>query len=69
MMANLWGVDYDSSLDDGGKLRSSFGIGLIGLLLVGPLNFSLTQVITKEDTDKTESFRFNLGQHFNELFK
>ena len=30
----------------------------------GPLNFSLTQVITKEDTDKTESFRFNLGTTF-----
>jgi outer membrane protein insertion porin family len=63
-MANLWGVDYDSSLDDGGKLRSSFGIGVDWFTVVGPLNFSLTQVITKEDTDKTESFRFNLGTTF-----
>ena len=63
-MANLWGVDYDSSLDDGGKLRSSFGFGVDWFTVVGPLNFSLTQVITKEDTDKTESFRFNLGTTF-----
>ena len=63
-MASLWGVDYDSSLDDGGKLRSSFGIGIDWFTVVGPLNFSLTQVITKEDTDKTESFRFNLGTTF-----
>ena len=63
-MASLWGVDYDSSLDDGAKLRSSFGIGIDWFTVVGPLNFSLTQVITKEDTDKTESFRFNLGTTF-----
>jgi outer membrane protein insertion porin family len=63
-MASLWGVDYDSSLDDGGKLRSSFGIGVDWFTVVGPLNFSLTQAITKEDTDKTESFRFNLGTTF-----
>ena len=63
-MASLWGVDYDSSLDDAGKLRSSFGIGVDWFTVIGPLNFSLTQVITKEDTDKTESFRFNLGTTF-----
>ena len=63
-MASLWGVDYNSSLDDGGKLRSSFGIGIDWFTVVGPLSFSLTEVITKEDTDKTESFRFNLGTTF-----
>ncbi|MDC1497115.1 outer membrane protein assembly factor BamA, partial [Pelagibacteraceae bacterium] len=63
-MASLWGVDYDSSLDDGGKLRSSFGIGIDWLTVIGPLSFSFTEVITKEDTDKTESFRFDLGTTF-----
>ena len=63
-MASLWGVDYNSSLDDGGKLRSSFGIGVDWYTVVGPLSFSITEVITKEDTDKTESFRFNLGTTF-----
>ena len=34
-IANLWGVDYDSSLDDNNKIRSSIGIGMIGLHLLG----------------------------------
>ena len=25
-MANLWGVDYDSSLDESNEIRSSFGL-------------------------------------------
>ena len=62
--ANVWGVDYDSSLDDGSKIRSSIGIGLDWLTAVGPLNFSLTEVITKSNTDVEESFRFNLGTTF-----
>ena len=62
--ASLWGVDYDSSLDDGGKLRSSIGIGIDWFTVVGPLNFTLTEVITKEDEDIKESFRFNLGTTF-----
>ena len=28
--ANLWGVDYDSSIDDNSKIRSSLGLVLIG---------------------------------------
>jgi len=61
---SLWGVDYNSSLDDGGKLRSSIGIGVDWFTIVGPLNFSLTEVITKEKNDITESFRFNIGTTF-----
>ena len=61
---SLWGVDYDSSLDDGGKLRSSIGIGLDWFTVVGPLNFTLSEVITKEDNDIAESFRFNIGTTF-----
>ncbi len=61
---SLWGVDYDSSLDDGGKLRSSIGIGVDWFTVIGPLNFTLSEVITKEDNDITEGFRFNLGTTF-----
>ena len=41
-MANLWGVDYDSSLGDGNKLRSSVGIGVDWFTPIGPLNFSIS---------------------------
>jgi len=62
--ANVWGVDYDSSLNDGSEIRSSIGIGIDWLTAVGPLNFSLTEVISKSDTDVEETFRFNLGTTF-----
>ena len=62
-IANLWGVD-DDTLDDGSKIRSSFGIGVDWYTPVGPLSFSLAQPITKSSTDKTETFRFNLGTTF-----
>ncbi len=62
--ANIWGVDYDSSLSDADKIRSSIGIGLDWYTVLGPLTFSLTEVITKEDTDIEETFRFNLGTTF-----
>ena len=63
-VANVWGVDYDSSIDDSNLIRSSTGIGLSLLTPIGPLSFSLSQPITKKSTDKTESFRFNLGTTF-----
>ena len=62
--ANVWGVDYDSSLNDGSEIRSSIGIGLDWLTAIGPLNFSLTEVISKSDSDVEETFRFNLGTTF-----
>ena len=63
-IANLWGVDYDSSLDDSNKIRSSVGIGVDWLTVLGPLNFSLATPITKSTNDKTQSFRFNIGTSF-----
>ena len=62
-MANLWGVD-DNILDDGNKLRSSVGLGIDWFTPIGPLNFSLSHPVTKSSTDKTETFRFNLGTTF-----
>jgi len=61
--ANVWGVDYNNSIDSS-KIRSSTGVAMDILTPIGPLNFSLSQVITKSSTDKTESFRFNLGTTF-----
>ncbi len=62
--ANLWGVDYDSSLNDNGSIRSSTGIALDWFSPIGPMNFSLAYPLTKENGDRTESFRFNLGTSF-----
>ena len=61
--ANIWGVDYDSSLDKDG-IRSSVGVGLDWLTPVGPLTFSLATPITKEPSDIEETFRFNIGTSF-----
>ena len=62
--ANVWHVDYDSSINDNSKIRSSIGVGVDWLTPIGPLNFSLSQPITKSSTDMTETFRFNLGTTF-----
>ncbi|WP_440680805.1 outer membrane protein assembly factor BamA [Candidatus Pelagibacter sp. HIMB1623] len=62
-VADIWGVDYNSSLNNS-KVRSSVGIGLDWFSPVGPMNFSLSQPITKANSDITESFRFNLGTTF-----
>ena len=62
--ANIWGIDYDSSLNDSSGLRSSVGIGFDYFTVIGPVNFSLAEVITKENSDKTESFRFTIGTTF-----
>ena len=54
----------DETLDDGSELRSSIGLGVEWFTPVGPLSFSFAAPITKSSTDKTETFRFNLGTTF-----
>ena len=61
--ANVWGVDYDSSLDNS-TLRSSTGLSVDWYTPIGPLNFSFAQPISKASSDKTETFRFNIGTTF-----
>ena len=63
-IGNVWGVDYDSSIKESNGLRSSTGIAIDYLSPVGPMNFSWALPITKESSDKTEVFRFNLGTTF-----
>ena len=62
--ANVWGTDYNSTLDNGGKIRSAAGIAVDFFTPIGPLNFSLSEVLTRDKTDIVESFRFNLGTTF-----
>ena len=61
--ADIWGVDYDSSIKGDG-IRSSVGVALDWTSPIGPLNFTLAYPVTKKIGDKTESFRFNLGTSF-----
>ncbi len=62
--ANLWGVDYDSSLDDKSKIRTSTGVAFNLMTPIGPLSFSFANALTKASSDKTETFRFRLGTQF-----
>ena len=61
---NVWGVDYDSSLEDSNKIRSSTGVMASWMSPIGPMTFTLSQNLSKASTDKTESFNFNLGTSF-----
>ncbi len=61
---NVWGVDYDSSIDDSSKIRSSAGIMAGWTSPIGPFTFILSQNLSKASTDETQSFNFNLGTTF-----
>ena len=61
---NVWGVDYDSSIAGSNKIRSSTGIMASWTSPLGPMTFTLSQNLSKADTDKTESFNFQLGTTF-----
>ncbi len=61
---NIWGVDYDSTINDSSALRSSLGLAIDWYTPVGPLSFSYAEVLSKKSSDKIENFRFNLGTTF-----
>ena len=62
-VADIWGVDYNSSIKGNGT-RSSIGIALDWMSPAGPMNFTWAVPVLKQTGDKTESFRFNLGTTF-----
>ena len=63
-IGNVWGVDYDSSVDESNKIRSSTGASASWLSPLGPMTFTYARNITKASTDKTQSFKFQLGTTF-----
>ena len=63
-LGNVWGVDYDDSLDESNELRSSTGVNVNWLSPVGPVSFTFATNLAKASTDKTESFNFSLGTQF-----
>ncbi len=62
-LANVWEVDYNSSLDSN-KIRSATGIALNWFSPIGPFTFSYAIPITEASTDVTEKFRFQIGTSF-----
>ena len=63
-IANVWGVDYDSSINESNELRSSTGMNINWLSPLGPMSFTFATNLAKADTDKTQSFNFSLGTQF-----
>jgi outer membrane protein insertion porin family len=61
---NNWGLDYDSTIDDSNKIRSSVGVNASWISPLGPMSFIFSQNITKAATDSTETFNFKLGTTF-----
>ena len=62
--ANIWGVDYDSSIDDNSGIRSSVGLAVDWWTPIGPLSLSFAHPIKEQSSDITETFRFNIGTSF-----
>ena len=62
-LANVWEVDYNSSLDSN-KIRSSVGIAVNWFSAIGPLSFSYAIPLSEASTDVTENFRFQIGTSF-----
>ena len=56
-------VDYDSSIDESNKIRSSTGIAASWLSPLGPMTFIFSTNISKA-SDVTEGFNFSLGTTF-----
>ena len=61
---SVWGVDYDSTLKESNKLRSSTGVAANWLSPLGPMTFILSRKLSKASTDETDSFIFDLGTTF-----
>ncbi len=62
--ANVWSVDYNSSLDESNTIRSAFGVSANVYTTIGPLSLTLAQDITKGTHDETQAFNFRLGTSF-----
>ncbi len=51
-------------LADDNKIRSSVGLSLLWASPMGPLRFDYSFVLSKASYDKTQAFRFGMGQRF-----
>lgn len=53
-----------TSVKDDLSLRASVGVSIFWKSPMGPLRFDISQVLAKEDYDKTEAFRFSTSTRF-----
>ena len=61
---NLWSVDYDSGINDSNGIRSSVGVSSNVYTPIGPLSFVFALPMTKQSTDTTQKFKFQIGTSF-----
>jgi outer membrane protein insertion porin family len=61
---NLWGADYDSGINESSGIRSSVGVTSNVYTPIGPLSFIFALPMTKESTDTTQTFKFQIGTSF-----
>ena len=61
---NIWHVDYDDTMDDANKIRSSIGVSANMWTTVGPFSLTIAQDLTKSLNDETEAINFRLGTSF-----
>ncbi len=61
---NVWSADYDSSVGNSNKIRSAIGITTQLWTPIGPVNFVLAQPLSKKESDKTQTFKFQIGTSF-----
>ena len=53
-----------TSIDKSNKIRSATGIIASWISPLGPMTFTLSQNLSKNSTDETQSFNFQLGTTF-----
>ena len=62
--ANLWHADYDASVGQSSKIRSSLGFATNMYTPIGPLNFVFAKELSSAESDKTQTFKFEIGTSF-----
>ena len=61
---NVWGVDYDESIDESNKIRSSTGIMASWMSPIGPMTFTFSKTCLKQTQMKQKALILILEQHF-----
>ncbi|MFN3352056.1 MAG: BamA/TamA family outer membrane protein, partial [Brevundimonas sp.] len=54
----------DASIVDDASLRASAGVSIHWRSPMGPIRFDLSKILSKEDYDETETFRFSTSTQF-----